>query len=509
MAELDRSRRLDAVFAQAPVAIMLLVGPDFTIEQANPLAERLWGTPGGEAMVGRPIGALQGIAARHAIVELLESVRKSGQPRRTPQVLLELPTLGGDVSEPRYFDFSYEPLSHEFGDAILVVGTDVTESVRLTERRKDEFLATLAHELRNPMAAISTAMSLLERVDSDSPQAVKCREMARRQMMNLVQLVDDLLDVARINRGSIELRRAEVDLIAVVQSALSVTRPLIEMRGHELLVTLAPAPFRMEGDATRLEQIVQNLLTNAAKYTGPGGRISVSLAQEDSDGGKQAVLCVRDNGRGIPEGMLDKVFDLFTQVSPTLDRSSGGLGIGLTIVKKLVALHGGSVVAASGGAGQGSEFVVRLPLSSPPADPQRATDPVAAPLPQSRRIVLVEDSQDVRDIMVAYLECLGHDVAAAKDGQEGLERVLALRPDVAIIDVGLPKLDGYEVARRIRAQTAGESLYLVALTGYSGPEVQAKAEAAGFDLQLTKPIDVDILPEVLKRSSQRGRPRHS
>lgn len=506
MVEIDSSQRLAAVFAQAPVALTLLAGSDFTVEQVNALALRVWGKTSAAELVGQPLAALLGDTDRATLAELLQSVRTTLQPRKQHQVPIFWPSNDGE-REQRYFDFAYQPLSRDDGVAILIVGSDITESVRLTEQRKDEFLATLAHELRNPMAAISTALSLLERVEIDSQQAVKCREMARRQMVNLVKLVDDLLDVARINRGSIELRRAEVDLLTLVQSALAATRPLIETRGHELLVTLAPTQFRMQGDATRLEQIVQNLLVNAAKYTEPGGRIAVSLAPDDTPNGRQAVLSVRDTGRGIPEGMLDKVFDLFTQVSPTLDRSSGGLGIGLTIVKKLVAMHGGSVVAASPGPGQGSEFVVRLPLSSP-VEPSLSEPKAERSLPpQSRRIVVVEDSQDVREVMQAYLECMGHEVVVAKDGQEGLELILSLCPDVSIIDVGLPKLDGYEVARRIRAQPNGKPLFLVALTGYSGPEVQAKAATAGFDLQLTKPIDVEALPDVLQRSDKGARVR--
>ena len=382
----------------------------------------------------------------------------------------------------------------------------LTEELKLADQSKDEFLAMLAHELRNPMAAISSALSMLGRVESDPVKTAKHRKTAQRQMGNLVRLVDDLLDVARITRGKMELRKEEVDLAALVQNALTVTRPAIEARGHELSVTVAPGAFRMEADATRLEQVMVNLLTNAAKYTEPGGSIFVRLSSEVVGDASQAVLRVRDTGRGIPKEMLDSVFDMFVQVFPTVDRTTGGLGLGLTLVRRLVEMHGGSVVAQSEGTGKGSEFVVRLPLtrkSSTREDPKVAS-PVATVPFLRRRILLVEDSEDVRDTLKDFLEDLGHEVTVAKDGLEGATLLLELRPEVALVDVGLPSIDGYEVARRVRATPGGEGLYLVALTGYGGADAKAKAEGAGFDLHLTKPVNLDRLSQLVSHSQYRN-----
>ncbi|SEN32915.1 Signal transduction histidine kinase [Stigmatella aurantiaca] len=384
----------------------------------------------------------------------------------------------------------------------------LAEELKLADQRKDEFLAMLAHELRNPLAAISLALSMLDRMDGDAAKVAKHRDMAKRQISNLVRLVDDLLDVSRITRGKLDLRKEDVDLAVLLQNALSVTRPFIDSRGHTLSVTRAPGVFRLHADATRLEQVVVNLLTNAAKYTEPGGRISVRLSREGPEGAGQAVLRVKDTGRGIPQDMLGKVFELFVQVAPTIDRSTGGLGLGLTLVKRLVEMHGGSVEVFSEGTDRGSEFTVRFPLLAP-APARVGPAPAATSASASfhrRRILVVEDSADIRESMTEVLEDLGHEVATAKTGPEGVEQLLALRPDVALIDVGLPGIDGYEVARRARAAPGGERLYLVALTGYGGPEAKAQAERAGFNLHLTKPVSIDELPQVVSPPGLTGAP---
>ena len=382
------------------------------------------------------------------------------------------------------------------------------EELKVENRRKDEFLAMLAHELRNPIAAIGMALSMLERVQGDAVKSAAHHRIAKRQMGNLVRLVDDLLDVSRITRGEVDLRMEEVDLTAIVRNALIAIQPAIEARGHGVSVTVEPGSFRMTGDATRLEQILVNLLTNAVKYTDPGGAISVRLAREVSSGETQAVLRLRDTGRGIPEEMLSRVFDLFVQVSPTIDRSTGGLGLGLTLVKGLVEKHGGSVSAHSEGPGQGSEFVVRLPLAQQEIRPRTALGlEKRAPGPpvafKRQHVLIVEDSEDLRENLKEFLDDLGHVVMAAKDGLEGLARLLEFRPDVALVDVGLPGIDGYELARRARAAPGGDNLYLVALTGYGGPETKSRALDAGFDVHITKPIDIDQLPMILNGSKAR------
>jgi signal transduction histidine kinase len=367
----------------------------------------------------------------------------------------------------------------------------------LVDRHKDEFLAMLAHELRNPMAAISTALTLLDQGEPDVAKSARYRETARRQMTNLVRLVDDLLDVARITRGKVELRKTDVDVGMVVQHALSATRPVIEARQHELTVTLAPGTFRMQADSTRLEQVVTNLLTNAAKYTEPGGTISVHLGPDA--GGRACLLSVRDTGRGIPADMLDQVFDLFTQLSPSIDRSTGGLGLGLTLVKHLVEMHGGSVSAASAGIGKGSEFSIRLPLhvTQGPAAEVAVGKAVGRVNSKRKRVVVVEDSEDVRELLKECIEQLGHEVSVARDGLEGVALIESARPELALIDVGLPGIDGYEVARRVRAECIGGAVRLVALTGYGGADVKQAARDAGFDEHVTKPIEIDRLREVL------------
>ncbi len=384
------------------------------------------------------------------------------------------------------------------------------EKLRRADRRKDEFLAMLAHELRNPLAAISTALALLEVSGEDAAGIARHRETARRQMGNLVRLVDDLLDVSRITRGLVDLRREHVDLVGILHSAIGAARPSIESRQHELELTVSSGDFQLEADSTRLEQVVANLLSNAAKYTAPKGKISVRLTREVIGGKSHGVLRVKDTGRGIPSQMLERVFDMFVQVDQTLDRSMGGLGLGLTLVRRLVQMHGGSVEAISAGPGTGSEFVVRLPLApgAKKGEKPESRLPARGAVPR-KRVLLVEDSEDVRETMKEFLEGLGHEVVVAVDGLEGVAKLLEFLPDVALVDVGLPGIDGFEVARRVRAHHQWERSYLVALTGYGGPEIRDRAERAGFDLYLTKPISIAKLPEVIGRSRAYANPLRS
>ena len=368
------------------------------------------------------------------------------------------------------------------------------------DRRKDEFLAMLAHELRNPLAAITTGMFVLEEVGSREERPRRTRATILRQVGVLTRLVDDLLDVSRITRGKVELRREPLLLREVIDHALSTSEPLVQERRHELVVELTPEPLWVSADATRLEQVVSNLVNNAAKYTEPGGRIEVGLRRE----GAQAVLRVRDQGIGIAPEQLDRVFELFAQVDQSPARSRGGLGVGLTLVKQLAEMHGGTVRARSEGVGRGSEFEVRLPLLKAPQE--------AAPAPahgahgvQRRRLLLVEDNPDIGETMRDLLQLLGHRVELVGDGLRGVQLALALRPEVALVDIGLPGIDGYEVARRLRATEAGREMTLVALTGYGRPEDRDRALAAGFDAHLVKPVDPEDLLELLARlTHQRG-----
>ncbi|MBC7546015.1 MAG: response regulator [Candidatus Sericytochromatia bacterium] len=506
-------QELHSLFMQAPVALAILEGPRHTYTFANPRHSLLIG---GRDVMGKALLEALPELKDQGIEELMDSVVATGESFIGSEFLVNVDRKGLGLAEEVYYNVIYSPKRNGRGevDGVFACATDVTDQViarrqteailvdlKIADQRKDEFLATLAHELRNPMAAISMAISLLELVPGDTAQAARHRETARRQMGTLVRLVDDLLDVSRITRGQVALQLEMVDLASIVQNALTDSRATIEAREHTLSVTVAAGAFPAQADATRLEQVLINLLTNAAKYTEPGGTITVRLARDVVDGTAQAVLSVSDTGRGIPEDRLKTVFDLFVQVSPTIDRAMGGLGLGLTLVKSLVEMHGGSVSAHSDGPGNGSEFIVRLPLAKA-AQPAFCTAIPALPRPavaRTQRILLVEDMVDVSDALKALLEYLGHEVTVASDGLEGAARILAMRPDLALVDIGLPGIDGYEVARRVRETPGGETLYLVALTGYGGPDVKAKAKAAGFDLHITKPVDIAKLTQAVDR----------
>ena len=362
------------------------------------------------------------------------------------------------------------------------------------DRRKDEFLAMLAHELRNPLSAIGAALAVQEARARGDETSVRVQETLSRQTRHLARLVDDLLDVSRITHGKIELRRAVVDLVELTRRALAAAEPLMEARGTRLEVTLPASPLPVDADVLRIEQVIVNLLGNAAKFSPPGEAVQVTLAEEDAP--PRAVLRVRDHGIGIAPSMLESIFDMFVQVDQSAARSRGGLGIGLTMVKKLVGLHGGTVTAHSGGEGRGATFTVRLPLSAAvtagdaPAAPERAAS-------RARRVLLIEDNVDITDFIRMQLEIWGHEVSVAHDGPSGLEAALRLRPDIALLDVGLPGMDGYELAQRIRRDPAGTEIRLVAMTGYGRPEDRARALAAGFDAHLVKPVEPRHLQELL------------
>ncbi|VTS00725.1 histidine kinase : Putative sensor histidine kinase OS=Variovorax paradoxus B4 GN=VAPA_1c17480 PE=4 SV=1: HisKA: HATPase_c: Response_reg [Gemmata massiliana] len=368
----------------------------------------------------------------------------------------------------------------------------LAEELRDADRRKDEFLAMLAHELRNPLAPIRNGLAILQMADGDRAAVRKTYGMMSRQVDHLGRLVDDLLDVSRITRGKVELRKEAVDLNAVLARAAEAVRPTIEARRHRLIVTQPGRPVTVSADPTRLAQVVGNLLTNAAKYSDEGGRIDLIL-EEDGE----AIVRVRDTGLGIPADMLPRVFDLFTQVGRTLDRADGGLGIGLTLVKSLVELHGGTVSAASGGPGKGSEFTVRLPKLVRARGGDAAERPAAAGV-TPRRILIVDDNLDAGDSLATLLEMTGHRVEVARNGPQGLEVAARLRPEVAVLDLGLPGMNGYELAGRIRAEPFGKDVTLIALTGYGQEEDRRRTREAGFDHHLTKPADLDALAAVLR-----------
>ena len=356
-------------------------------------------------------------------------------------------------------------------------------------RAKDQFLAMLGHELRNPLAAIVSGLAVLERFDPQEQADKLARGIVRRQVTHLTRLVDDLLDVSRIMSGKINLRREPVDLREVVRQCVE-SRQAAAAHGHDVSVSADAAPVVVDGDAVRLEQIVGNLIDNAFKYSPPGMPIRVWVRQEDG----QAVLRVQDRGIGLSADTLQSIFDVFTQVKTSLERRGGGLGLGLAVTRGLVEHHGGSISAHSAGLGEGCEFIVRFPLSS--ATPASSLDR-DVPLPAPRRIVVVEDHADSREVLQVLLTLDGHHVKVAADGRAGLDLILDARPDVALIDVGLPELDGYEVARQVRGRAGGTMIRLIAVTGYGQPYDRVRAQEAGFDLHLTKPVEPRELRRVL------------
>ena len=367
------------------------------------------------------------------------------------------------------------------------------EALKENDRRKDEFLAMLAHELRNPLAAISNAVQVAKRSASKEPQEWS-QKVVENQLRHLSRLIDDLLDVSRITRGKIRLRKEKVNVIPVLEHALEAVKPLVEERRHELSASFDHAMW-VEADPTRLEQIAVNLLTNAAKYTPNGGEIRLTARRE----GGEIALVVKDNGVGIPPERLPQMFELFAQGDHSLARSEGGLGIGLTIGKDLVAMHGGTVAAASGGVGAGCEFVVRLPAIAPPASRPDVTRPPRESNGRRARILLVDDNIDTARGMGRLLNLLGHDVRTAHDGPSALEAAREYRPEYVPLDIGLPGMDGYEVARRLREDEWCKDVVIVAISGYGQEEDRRRSKQAGIDHHLVKPIDHEALVMLLSR----------
>jgi signal transduction histidine kinase/ActR/RegA family two-component response regulator len=360
-------------------------------------------------------------------------------------------------------------------------------------RRKDEFLAMLGHELRNPLGALQTAAHLLAHDDIPlTPKAHRLRNVIERQAHYLARIVDDILDVSRVTTGKIVLERQPVDVNELVRRWLNVFAETEGVRSHTVNIHVPEEPLYVDADAVRLEQVLSNLLANALKYTPAGGHVDISVRQQE----QTVVLSVRDTGVGIDPDILPSVFDLFTQDARTLARSQGGLGLGLSLVRTLVQMHGGRVAAYSEGRGRGSLFEVRLPRIAPPALlPARADEP--APTVPPLQIVVVDDNEDGRETVQALLEMAGHRVATAADGRRGLDLILMAQPDVALVDIGLPELDGYEVARRVCQQSNGERPHLIAMTGYGQPEDRHRALEAGFDRHLVKPVRPESLHRLL------------
>jgi signal transduction histidine kinase len=373
------------------------------------------------------------------------------------------------------------------------------EALREADQRKDEFLATLAHELRNPLAPISNALEILRRAGDDPAKAAKAREMMQRQLGQMVRLVDDLIDVSRITTGKLGVRRAVFDLRAALRDSVETVRPLIDARRHALEVRLPSEPLTVDGDATRLAQVFSNLLNNAAKYTEPGGRIELAARKDGGD----IVVTVKDNGIGLQPDAMGRIFDMFVQVDRSLERTQAGLGVGLTLARRLVELHDGTIDVRSEGKGRGSVFTVRLPASYSRLEEAAGGRADTGPESGARRVLLADDNIDFVDSLGQILASRGHDVRVAHDGAEALSTAREFHPQVAFVDIGMPKVHGYEVARRLRADPATARCMLIAVTGWGAENDRARAKEAGFDRHLVKPVDPSDIEAILEGDLQR------
>jgi PAS domain S-box-containing protein len=503
----ESERRYRRLFETARDGILVLDAGTGKITDANPFMSELLGyTP--EQLLGKElwqIGLFQDKASSQAAFRRLQ---EQGYIRYDH---LPLETAGGQQVDVEFVSNLFQA-DHQ--TVIQCNIRDITERRQLEgaraqaqalaelHRRKDEFLAMLSHELRNPLAPIMNAVQLLRQPGgSANSMQEQARAIIERQVDQLKALVEDLLEVSRITTGRIRLHYEHVDVRGIAGRAVESVRPLINQRRHQLTVALPPEPIWLLGDATRLEQVVVNLLTNAAKYTDEGGRIALTVQRE----GDEAVLRVRDTGVGIAPDLLPRIFDLFTQAERSLDRAQGGLGVGLTVVQKLVEMHRGRVEAYSA-LGQGSEFVVRLPVvqlpeRSPPPTPVETVKRLAP----SCRVLVVDDNVDQADSVALLLRASGHDVRVAYSGPTALEAALACRPDIVLMDIGLPEMDGYEVARRLRQQASLKDTVMVAMTGYGQESDRQRSHEAGFDHHLVKPVSLQELEGILATLTKKHR----
>jgi len=497
--DITERRRLELRAAQLALIVESSDDPiiskriDGRITSWNPAAERLFGYTESE-IVGESILTIVPPELHQEEQRLLEQLRRGERIDHFDTVRL---TKNGRRIE---VSLTISPLKDDEGE--VVGASKIMRDIRrrkelerrlLEEHRlKDEFLAMLAHELRNPLAPIRTASEILARAPVDDARAQTAVATIKRQVTHLTRLVDDLLDVSRITQGRIELQRHPIDLASVIAQAIETVEPQLREKDHRLSVIAATGyePLYVDGDFARLVQCVSNILSNAAKFTNPGGQISVRTHPESPT----AVIEVTDNGAGISPELLPRVFDLFVQSDRTLDRTQGGLGIGLAVVKRLVEMHDGKVAAESPGLGQGSTFKIRLPRV---ARPQARSPDVAAVKAPPRRVLIVDDNADAANSLAALLNLQGHETRAVYSGQEALECIGLFRPQVAFIDIGLPKMDGYELAQRLRERSDRVSLRLVALTGYGQQEDRQRSKAAGFDDHLVKPVELPAIERAL------------
>jgi PAS domain S-box-containing protein len=505
-AELQKEH-LRSLFMQAPTPIVILKGSDHVVELANSVTCRLWGREEADVL-GKPLLEALPELVDQPFKELLDGVLRSGVAYIGKEAPARLDRQGSG-SGTVFLNFVYAPMRGVDGviEGVLVMAFDVTDEVtarnemsqlraaaETANRAKDEFLAMLGHELRNPLAPILTALQLMALRGDDS--GLKERTVIDRQVRHLVRLVDDLLDVSRIARGKIDLRAQVVEIGDIVSAAVETTSPIIEERRHHLHVDVPEMGLKVSGDVTRLTQIISNVLSNAARYTEPAGHIHVTAGMRDD----AVEVRVRDTGMGISPGMLSRVFDLFAQESQPMDRKHGGLGLGLTIVRSLVELHGGTVQAHSDGIGQGSEFVIRLPVAVDQDKQLRQTGPssIRDEFRTGRRILVVDDNVDAARLTAEALEAVGHQTRVAFDGPGALHAAGEFRPHIALLDLGLPLMDGYELAQQLKAAPSDGPL-LVAVTGYGQASDHERTTAAGFHAHVVKPVDFGHLLGLIDR----------
>ena len=493
----QRLRALHAILESAPVPIAIAHDPDCRFISANRALAALLRVPVDiNISLTPPAGQTPAytIQRNGADVPPQELPMQLAIARRSfVRNDIEIVRRDGTVA---YIQNDVEPLfdthGHVYGCVSVCV--DMTDrrmaekALRDVDRRKDEFLATLSHELRNPLAPLRSALEVMRLARNDADMIERARATMERQLLQLVRLTDDLLDVARITQSKVDLRRERIDLAAVVQSALEASRPAIDARGHTVIVDLPDAPIRVYADFTRLAQVFSNLLNNAAKFTGEGGQIHVrATASRDT-----ATVVVADTGLGIPAAMLPRIFDMFTQLQEFRDRTQGGLGIGLTLARRLVELHGGRIDAESGGKDRGSTFTVTLPILQTEAATMVQQDTTEKAAPRPCRVLVADDSPDTVAMMKLMLTLQGHSVGVAADGAAAVALASTFEPQIAFLDIGMPRMDGYEAARQIRA-ALGDRVVLVALTGWGQDEDKRRAQEAGFDHHLTKPPDPELL----------------
>lgn len=489
-------RRYTELFDFAPIGYAVL-DAESTLDDVNFEGARLLGAPRTE-LLRRPLLAFVTDEDRPQVAGLLGRVLTTeGEDQPAESCEATLFVKNGRTHEVRFVVSALAGLGPPARKALVamhdVAARKRAETALLEEsRHKDEFLATLSHELRNPLSSIRSSLYVLDRLDHGDDRSRRTRALINRQVNHLVQIVDDLLEVTRIGTGKIRLECAPLELGALVGDAIADQSGAFEDSGIALHGPIGAREIWVDADATRLAQVFGNLLINALKFTSRGGRVDVTLRDDRG----AAVVSVRDNGVGIAEDVRDRLFRPFTQAPQTLDQSRGGLGLGLAMVKGLVELHRGSVAVSSAGIGWGSEFTVRLPTVAPPAKAAIAAPSGVAP--ERRRVLVIEDNVDAGDSLCTLLTLEGHDVRLAYDGPSGLLLAQSFRPEVVLCNLGLPEIDGYEVARKMRADSALRSARLVALSGYARPEDRRRSIEAGFDVHVAKPVDLDELEKVLR-----------